>query len=106
MTTLTLTTRDGQVHTLECSDGVSLMENIRAHGLHELLALCGGNCSCGTCHVHVEEHAFKRLPAMAEDENYLLEISPHRRPSSRLSCQLVVAPSMAGLAAKIAPEDI
>ena len=106
MTTLTLTTRDGQVHTLECSDGVSLMENIRAHGLHELLALCGGNCSCGTCHVHVEEHAFKRLPAMGEDENYLLEISAHRRPTSRLSCQLVVAPSMAGLAAKIAPEDI
>ncbi len=106
MTTVILTTRDGQVHTLECSDGVSLMENIRAQGLLELLALCGGNCSCGTCHVHVEEHAFKRLPAMAEDENYLLELSAYRRPTSRLSCQLLISPGMAGLAARIAPEDI
>ena len=106
MTTVILTTRDGQVHTLECSDGVSLMENIRSHGLHELLALCGGNCSCGTCHVHVEEHAFKRLPVMSEDENYLLEISAHRRPTSRLSCQLLIEPGLAGLAARIAPEDI
>lgn len=106
MTTVILTTRDGQVHTLECSDGVSLMENIRAQGLHELLALCGGNCSCGTCHVHVEEHAFERLPAIGEDENYLLELSAYRRPTSRLSCQLLIAPGMAGLAASIPPEDI
>jgi ferredoxin, 2Fe-2S len=106
MTSVNITTRDGQTHTLECSDGVSLMENIRAHGLHELLALCGGNCSCGTCHVHVEAQAFQALPLMSEDENYLLEISAHRCPTSRLSCQLVVEPGMVGLAARIAPEDI
>lgn len=106
MTSVTLTTRDGQIHTLDCSNGVSLMENIRAHGLHELLALCGGNRSCGTCHVHIEEHAFKRLPLMSEDENYLLEISAHRCRTSRLSCQLVVEADMAGLAAHIAPEDV
>jgi ferredoxin, 2Fe-2S len=82
------------------------MENIRAHDLHELLALCGGNCSCGTCHVHIEAQAYARLPAMGEDENYLLELSAHRCPTSRLSCQLVVGPAMAGLAAQIAPEDI
>ncbi len=106
MTAVTLTTRAGQTHTLQCSDGVSLMENIRAHGLHELLALCGGNCSCGTCHVHVEKLAFSRLPSMSEDENYLLEISAHRCPTSRLSCQLVVEAHMAGLNARIAPEDV
>ena len=106
MTSVTVTTRDGQPHTLECSDGVSLMENIRSHGLHELLALCGGNCSCGTCHVHVEERNFSRLPMMSEDENYLLEISAHRCPTSRLSCQLVIEPRMVGLVARIAPEDI
>ena len=106
MTAVNITTRDGQTHSLECRDGVSLMENIRAHGLHELLALCGGNCSCGTCHVQVEPQAFARLPAMREDENYLLAISTHRSPTSRLSCQLVVEPAMAGLLARIAPEDV
>lgn len=106
MTCVTLTTRDGRSHALECSDGMSLMENIRAHGLHELLALCGGNCSCGTCHVHIEHNAFQRLPLMGEDENYLLALSAHRCPTSRLSCQLTVEADMAGLAVRIAPEDV
>ena len=106
MTEVIITTRDGQSHTVHCRDGVSLMENIRAHGLHELLALCGGNCSCGTCHVQVEQSAFARLPMMGEDENYLLEISAHRCPTSRLSCQLVIEPGMAELSARIAPEDV
>ena len=69
MPKLIVTTRDGQAHALECTDGVSLMENIRAHGHHELLALCGGNCSCGTCHVHVDAAWFERLPRMNDDEN-------------------------------------
>ncbi len=106
MTELIITTRDGQAHALGCTDGVSLMENIRAHGHHELLALCGGNCSCGTCHLHVEATWFARLPTMSDDENYLLGLSAHRVPTSRLCCQLVVEPGMAGLTARIAPEDL
>ena len=105
MTQVTVTTRDGAVHTLECRDGLSLMENIRAHGLDELAALCGGNMSCGTCHVLVAPESLERLPAMSVDEGYLLELSPHREASSRLSCQVTVTQALAGLAVRIAPED-
>ena len=97
--------RTGEAHVLECTPGLSLMENIRSHGLHELLALCGGNCSCGTCHVHVAADWFERLSTMGDDEKYLLEISAHRDPLSRLSCQLLVDPDMDGLEARIAAED-
>ncbi len=106
MTKVSITTRDGAAHTVECTDGVTLMENIRAHGLHELAALCGGNCSCGTCHLHIDETWFASLPKMSDDENYLLDISDHRRTTSRLACQITVAPTMDGLLAKIAPEDV
>ena len=106
MPRVTIVARDGENHAVECKLGLSLMENIRAHGLHELLALCGGNCSCGTCHVHVALDWFERLPAMSEDENYRLEISSHRSALSRLSCQLMVDAAMDGLQARIAPEDL
>ena len=106
MTQVKITTRDGESNDVECTDGISLMENIRAHGLHELAALCGGNLSCGTCHVHVDPAWFERLPAKSDDEGFLLELSAHRQPCSRLSCQIVVTPALAGLAARIAPEDM
>ncbi len=106
MTALTLTTRDGTTHLLEGADGMSLMEAIRAHGHHELLALCGGNCSCGTCHVQVEAAWFERLLRMSDDEKYLLDLSAHRIATSRLSCQVVIEPDLAGLTIRIAPEDL
>ena len=46
-----------------------------------------------------------QLPAMSADEGYLLELSPHRESSSRLSCQVTVTPALEGLELRIAPED-
>jgi 2Fe-2S ferredoxin len=60
------------------------MEIIRDFGVDELLALCGGFCSCSTCHVHVDPAFADRLPPMNEDENNLLDSSDHRDEQSRL----------------------
>jgi ferredoxin, 2Fe-2S len=106
MTRVTISTRDGLAQTFDCIDGDSLMENIRRAGLLELAALCGGNCSCGTCHLHVDAEWFARLPKMSEDENFLLDISSHRGTTSRLACQVTVSSAMEGLTAKIAAEDV
>ena len=54
MPSLTIVTRDGTERTVEARAGWSVMENIRDNGFDELLALCGGCCSCATCHVHVD----------------------------------------------------
>jgi ferredoxin len=54
MPKLTIVTRDGTESTVEGRVGWSVMENIRDNGFDELLALCGGCCSCATCHVHVD----------------------------------------------------
>ena len=83
----------------------SIMEVIRDNGFDELLALCGGCCSCATCHVYVEPELADRLPPMSADENDLLESSEHRTEHSRLSCQIPCRPGLDGLRLQIAPED-
>jgi ferredoxin len=70
-----------------------------------LLALCGGCCSCATCHIHIEPAFADRLPKMSEDENDLLDSTDHRNETSRLSCQVPVTDALDGLIVTIAPED-
>ena len=105
MPNLTIITRDGGEHAVAAKDRFTLMETIRDAGIDELLALCGGCCSCATCHVHVGDEFLDRLPAMSEDENDLLESSEHRQPNSRLSCQIKITGELDGLVVTIAPED-
>jgi len=81
------------------------MENIRDNGFDELLALCGGCCSCATCHVHVDPAFADRLEPMSEDENDLLDSSDHRNETSRLSCQIQMTDALDGLKVTIAEED-
>lgn len=81
------------------------MELVRDSGFDELLALCGGSCSCATCHVYVDEAFMDRLPPVSEVESDLLDSSEHRGPRSRLSCQVKLAAALDGLRVAIAPED-
>ena len=105
MRQLTVVTRDGTETQVEGQAGLSVMEVIRDAGFDELLALCGGCCSCATCHVHVDADFVERLPTMSEDEDDLLDSSDHRIERSRLSCQLRVSDALDGLRVRIAPED-
>lgn len=97
--------RAGEEKTIDAQAGLSLMEVIRDNGFDELLALCGGCCSCATCHVHVDPAFVDKLPPMSEDENDLLESSDHRNETSRLSCQVTLNADLDGLKVAIAPED-
>jgi 2Fe-2S ferredoxin len=105
MPRLVVTNREGATSEIEVDDGLTVMEAIRDNGFDELLALCGGCCSCATCHVHVDPAFADKLPAMSEDEDDLLESSDHREPTSRLSCQIPFSAALDGLHVTIAPED-
>jgi ferredoxin, 2Fe-2S len=105
MPRLIVLTRDGTEHAVVGEAGLSVMEVIRENGFDELLALCGGCCSCATCHVHVDQAWSARLPNMSEDEDDLLDSSDHRVATSRLSCQLTFGDELDGLRVQIAPED-
>ena len=105
MPKLIVVTRAGDEREVEGEAGLSVMEVIRDNGFDELLALCGGCCSCATCHVHVDPAFLGRLPAMSDDENDLLDSSDHRDATSRLSCQIPFGPALDGLKVRIAEED-
>jgi 2Fe-2S ferredoxin len=105
MVRINVTTRDGAQLALDGIEGRSVMEVIRESGVDELLALCGGCCSCATCHVYVDPEFADRLPQQSEDENDLLDSSDHRNAQSRLSCQLLCSARIDGLTLQIAPQD-
>lgn len=105
MPKLIVTTRAGETSEIDVEDGLTVMEAIRDNGFDELLALCGGCCSCATCHVLVDPAFADKLPKMSEDEDDLLESSDHRDATSRLSCQIPFTADLDGLKVTIAPED-
>jgi len=105
MAELIVVTRDGEEQTLAAAEGLSIMEVTRNGSIDELLALCGGCCSCATCHVYVDPGFADRLPPMSADENDLLDGSDHRTANSRLCCQIVMSETLSGLRVVIAPED-
>lgn len=105
MPQLTVITRSGEERTVTAESGLTVMEAIRDNGFDELLALCGGCCSCATCHVHVDPAFRDLLPPMSEDEDDLLDSSSDRDGDSRLSCQLDFTDALDGLRVRIAEED-
>ena len=105
MPSITVVSREGEERSVEAEIGLSVMEVIRDNGFDELLALCGGCCSCATCHVFVDESFKGKLPEMSEDEDDLLDSSDHRKDNSRLSCQIPVSAELDGMRVQIAPED-
>ncbi|RIV84150.1 ferredoxin [Aurantiacibacter xanthus] len=105
MIKLTVTDREGEAHEIEAEEGLTLMEAIRDNGFDQLLALCGGCCSCATCHVHIDPAFAGRLSEMSEDEDDLLDSSDHRDATSRLSCQISLSTAHDGLKVRIAKED-
>ncbi|MFN3459207.1 MAG: 2Fe-2S iron-sulfur cluster-binding protein [Novosphingobium sp.] len=105
MPKIVVVNRAGEEKTVEADAGLSVMEAIRDNGFDELLALCGGCCSCATCHVYIDPAFADKVAPMSEDENDLLDSSDHRNETSRLSCQVQLTAALDGLRVTIAPED-
>ena len=105
MPKLIVTTRSGEAREVQAASGLTVMEAIRDNGFDELLALCGGCCSCATCHVHVDPEFAALLPAMTADEDDLLDSSDDRDATSRLSCQIPFTDDLDGHRVRIAEED-
>jgi ferredoxin, 2Fe-2S len=98
MTTITFIHPDGSEQCVTVSSGESAMQAATRHDIGGILAECGGNAMCATCHVYVDEAWLSRLPAMADDEDALLDgTAAERRGNSRLSCQIKLSADLDGL---------
>jgi ferredoxin, 2Fe-2S len=96
--------RNGTEHEIEARTGLKVMENLRELD-YGVAAICGGMCSCATCHVFIDPAWLDRLPAAMSDERELLSELAHIEDNSRLSCQIEFTPALAGLRVTIAPDE-
>ena len=87
----------GLPHAIDAPLGITLMEAARQNGIKGILALCGGACACGTCHVYVDAAWLSRLEPHEEMEEGMLECAWEPRDNSRLSCQIQVTADLEGL---------
>ncbi len=97
--------RVGEIHEIEIAAGDNIMEPLREldSGTE---SLCGGMCSCATCHVFIQPDWFAKLESAQDDELELLEeTETYRKDESRLSCQLEFTDELDGITFTIAPEE-
>ena len=104
MALLRVIDRDGKEHQVEGKTGMKLMETLRDLE-YGVAAICGGMCSCATCHVYVDPQWVSRLPEPMSDERELLTELSHYQDNSRLSCQLDFTPELDGLRVTVAPDE-
>jgi len=98
---------DKRSESIKATNGDSVMQVATGHGVDEIVAECGGNAMCATCHVYVDENWLPRLAAMSADENELLDgVAAGRQPNSRLSCQIKVTPELDGLVVRLPDRQI
>jgi 2Fe-2S ferredoxin len=105
MATMLVTDRDGEIHEIEGQLGVKLMETLREYD-YGVTAICGGLCSCATCHIFIAPEWVGRLPPPQGDEKELLvELQYYDPARSRLSCQVDFTEEIDGLALTVAPDE-
>jgi len=104
MAELKVVDRDGNEHSVEARTGLKVMETLRELE-YGVAAICGGMCSCATCHVYVDPEWTGRLPRRQPDEQDLLSELSHAKENSRLSCQLEFTEALDGLKVTIAPDE-
>lgn len=87
----------GRTQEIAAEAGISLMENAKARGVDGIEAECGGSMVCGTCQVYIGDPWFDAIAPASAIEGEMIEYTRHPRPTSRLSCQIVVTEAMDGM---------
>lgn len=97
---------DGTEAGVDARAGDSVMLAATQNGIEGIVAECGGNRSCATCHVWVRDDFVPRVGPPGEDEEDLLELGvSERRAGSRLSCQITMTEELDGLTVEVPPEQ-
>lgn len=93
---ITVVSEDGSSRDVEWEDHQTLLDSLLANGF-PVLATCGGNASCATCHAFIDEEHIQASGERTDAESDLLSmIDDVANENSRLSCQVEFTTEMAG----------
>ena len=105
MAVINVIDREGNESVVESDTGYTL-KDILIENNFDIAAICGGVCSCATCHVHIGGNWIDKIPARSTDEQVLVEESESYIPDqSRLGCQVEFTSKLDGVTVTLAPED-
>ena len=97
--------REGKTTALDIEESTTIRDAIEEKLFPDSYGVCGGNCSCGTCHVHVIPSDFGKLQAVGEDEMSTLKESAIKPTAhSRLGCQIELKKEHNNITVTIAPD--
>ena len=97
MAKITYVEPGGASRTIDVPSGESVMDGAFDNQVDGIVALCGGSCSCSTCHVYVDDGWVEKVGTPHSAEQDTLEFAIDVRPNSRLSCQITVGDELDGL---------
>ena len=95
---------NGTEHAVDAVLGDSVMQAAINRSVPGILADCGGNCACATCHVYIADPWQSRLQPPSKEEADMIECALHVTEQSRLSCQITIAAGMEGMIVRL-PES-
>ncbi|MGW0845500.1 2Fe-2S iron-sulfur cluster-binding protein [Streptomyces sp. NPDC002787] len=104
MPKITYAQPDGTETVLDLAPGTTVMRGAVAGGVRGIVAECGGNLMCATCHVYVDldEDTPSPFSPVTDDEDELLDCTAKpREAGSRLSCQLGVSEGAADIVVRV-----
>jgi 2Fe-2S ferredoxin len=91
----------GRKQTVAVAAGTTVMNAAVDHGVPGIDAICGGSCSCATCHVYVDAPWNRIIGPPLDDELQLLSALDGKHDDSRLGCQIKVSRAMDGMTLRI-----
>jgi 2Fe-2S ferredoxin len=62
---------------------------------------CGGVCSCGTCHVHIDPAWVEKVGPATDLEEGMLAMEDEVTQASRLGCQVELTADLDGLVVQV-----
>jgi len=95
---------NGTKRCVEVPVGKTVMRAAVDNKIEGIVAMCGGECACGTCHVYVDFDFLPLLPPLTEDEDAMLGcVAAERKDNSRLSCQIKITDALDGITVMMPP---
>ena len=98
---ITFIEHDGNKLDVKIEEGETLMQIALNNAVSGIDADCGGSCACGTCHVIVDKKWFATSGTASIAESQILEMTPERSSTSRLSCQVKISEDMDGMIVRL-----
>lgn len=97
MSQVTYIDKDEKQYVVDVENGTNLMQAAVDNMVPGILGDCGGFCACATCHVYVAPEWIDKSGERSETEEDLLDGVEDLRPTSRLSCQIIMSDELDGI---------